>query len=135
LKKFVKIRQALEVPPTDPSWLPAVRGSALRRPPPFDLTHTYFTATKRSKFVAYFNEGFKGKILGKHHFFEKHTIQYLELFWRTRFEHSGRFSPPPKLFCSPTSMIQPHPLAKIYFSFWRKLVKFGQVWWICAKLK
>jgi len=74
LKKFVKIRQALEVPPTDPSWLPAARGSAPRRPPPFDLTHTYFTATKRSKFVAYFNEGFKGKILGKTIFLK--SIQY-----------------------------------------------------------
>jgi len=41
-------------------------------PPPCDLTHTYFTATKRSKFVALFNEGFKGKILVKTFFWRTH---------------------------------------------------------------
>jgi len=56
LKKFVKIRQALEVPPPDPSWLPAARSSASRPPPQCDLTHAYCTATKRFTFVALFNE-------------------------------------------------------------------------------
>jgi len=45
LKKFVKVRQALEVPPPDPSWPPAAGGSSPRPPPPCDLTHTYCTAT------------------------------------------------------------------------------------------
>jgi len=48
-------------PPPDPSWLPAAGGSAPRPPPSCDLTRTYFTTTKRSGFVALFNEGFMGK--------------------------------------------------------------------------
>jgi len=72
-KKLVKIRQALEVPPPDPSWSPAAGGSAPRSPPPCDLTHTYSTAIKRFKFVALFNQGFKKKILVKI-FFGVHTF-------------------------------------------------------------
>jgi len=34
LKKFVKIRQALEVPPPDSSWLPAARGLFTQTPSP-----------------------------------------------------------------------------------------------------
>jgi len=53
LKKFVKIRQALEVPPPDPSWPPAAGDSAPRSLPSRDHTHTYFTSIKRFKFVAF----------------------------------------------------------------------------------
>jgi len=80
LKKFEKIRQALEVPLPDPSWLPAAGGSAPRPPPPSDLTHTYCTVTKRSKFVALFNEGFKEKILVKTFFWRTHYTVHLEYF-------------------------------------------------------
>jgi len=87
-KKFVKIRQALEVPPLNPSWPPAAGDSAPKPPLSCDLTHTYCTATKRFKLVALFNEDFKEKILVKT-FCLENTL--LEIFC---FEHSGRFSPP-----------------------------------------
>jgi len=61
-------------------------------------------------------------------------------FWRAHFTFENilfwtfeQILPAPKLFCSPTAMIQPHPLANFFFL--RKLVKFGQVGWICAKLR
>jgi len=68
-------------------------GLCPRLPSPCDLTHTYCTATKCFKFVALFNEGFKGEILVKT-FFGEHTI-HLEIFC---FEYSGRFSPLPNCF-------------------------------------
>jgi len=71
--KFVKVRQALELPTSDPSWPPTAGDSGPRPPPPCDLTSTYCTATKRFKFVALF-EGFKEKILVKTFF-----------FWRTHY--------------------------------------------------
>jgi len=86
LKKFVKIRQALEVPLPDSSWHPAAGGSAPRPSPPCDLTHTYFTAAKCSKIVALFNEGFKGKMLVKTFSWRTHCT-FGTFFWRTRFEH------------------------------------------------
>jgi len=121
LKRFVKIRQALEVPPPDPSWLPAAGGSAPRPPPPCDqnvLSLSYYTATKCFKFVALCNEVFTGKILVKNFFWKTHYIG--TFFWRTRFEHSGRFSPPPKLFFSPTFMIPPPKL--FFFSYFYKKI-------------
>jgi len=39
LKKFVKIRQALEIPPRDPSWPPAAGGSTPRPPSPVRLLY------------------------------------------------------------------------------------------------
>jgi len=128
LKNFVKIRQALKVSPSDPSWLPANGGSAPRPPPPCDLTHTYnLLLQKRSKFVALFNKGFKGEILVK------------TFFWRTCFEHSDSFSPPPTLLFSYfyDSAISP---SKKKFFFWEnwlkaKVIRFEQIWLDLGKIK
>jgi len=113
LKNFVKIHEALEVPPPDPRWPLADGGSAPRTPPPCDLTQTYCTVTKRFKFIALFNEGFKKTILVK-------------TFFGGQFR---KILPTAKLFCSPTAMIQPQLLAKIF------LVKFGQVWLDLCEIK
>jgi len=59
-------------------------GSAPRAPLPCDLTHTYCTATKRSRFVALFNEGFKGKILVKN-FFLENTLYIWNFFLENTF--------------------------------------------------
>jgi len=127
LKKFVKIRQALEVPPPDPSWLPADGGSAPRPPPPCDLTYTYSTATKRSKFVTLFNEGFKEKTLVKT-FFLENTLYIWKYFVLNIRVDSPR--PQTVLFSygydSATS-------PSIFF--WRKLVKFWQVLLDLCKFK
>jgi len=85
----------MKVPPPDPSWPPAAGGSAPRPSLPYDLTHIYCTTTKRFKFVALFNEGFKEKFLVKT-FFEKTHYTFGNILFC--FEHSDRFSPPPNCF-------------------------------------
>jgi len=60
--KFVKICQALEVPPPDPSWPLVTGGSAPRPLTPCNLIHTYCSATKRFKFVVVFNDDFKARV-------------------------------------------------------------------------
>jgi len=60
-----------------------------------------------------FNEGFK-EILVKTFFWRTHYT-----FGNILFKTFGQIFPTPKLFCSPTAMIQPHFLAK--FFFWKKI--------------
>jgi len=133
LKKFVKIRQALEVPPPYPNWLPAAGGSVPRLPPPCDFTHTYFTATKRYKFVALFNEGFKGKSLVKTFFWRTHYIfgTFLEnTFWTfgqiLTVLQTVSFS---YFYDSATS-----PGKNLSF-FGENCLNLGKFGWICAKLR
>jgi len=110
--KYVKIRQTLEIPLPDPSWLSAAGRYAPRSSPPCDLIHTYCTATKRYKFVALFNEGFKGKNFSEDLFLEN-TLYIRKYFVLNIREDS------PKLFCFHTSMIQPHPLGASLVGFVR----------------
>jgi len=92
---------------------------------PCDLTHTYCTATRRSKFVTLFNESFKGKILVKT-FFKEHTIhlEYFVLNIRADSPH-----PQTVLFSyGYDSVTSPS-------NFFVCFVKFGQVWLNLCEVK
>jgi len=85
---------------------------ALPPDPPLScgFTHTYCTAAKPFNFIALSNEGFKKKILVKI-FFLENTLY----IWKYFVLNIRADSPRPNLFCSPTAVIQPLPLANFFF--------------------